>query len=142
MKIKRLEGNNPLPSKATEFSAGFDLRAIESGVMVAGTPMLIKTGFAMEIPVGHVGMVCPRSGLALKHGVTVLNAPGIIDADYRGDVGIILMKHSQGVFEFEAGDRIAQLVILQMPPMGAIREVGELDDTGRGEGGFGHTGEG
>ena len=143
MRVKRLDKNNKnqLPSKATEQSAGFDLRALTSGVVHRGCRQLVKTGFAIAIPAGMVGVVCPRSVLALKYGVTVLNAPGIIDRDYRGDVGVILINHGADDFEYKQGDRIAQLVIVSEYGGDIMMyEVDDLDDTDRGAGGFGHTG--
>ncbi|MBT0955906.1 dUTP diphosphatase [Alphaproteobacteria bacterium KMM 3653] len=136
----------PLPSYATAGAAGADVRANfapdmrEAGVLLApGARALIPTGFAMEIPAGFEVQVRPRSGLALKHGVTLANAPGTIDADYRGPLGVILINHGEAPFGVGHGDRIAQLVIA--PVVQARFEVVEgLDSTARGAGGFGSTG--
>lgn len=142
--IKRLDNATglDLPAYATEDSAGMDLVAAIDGTMTlaAGKTALVKTGLAIALPKGYEAQVRPRSGLALKHGVTVLNSPGTIDADYRGEIGIILINHSQQDFEIERGMRIAQMVIA--PYSRASWELTEsLDDTARGTGGFGSTGE-
>lgn len=132
----------PLPQYETSRSAGLDLRAaIPSARDIApGARELIPTGFAIELPGGYEGQVRPRSGLALRYGVTVLNAPGTIDSDYRGEVGVLLVNHGEATFVVRPGARIAQLVI------GSVRRavlacVERLDVTSRGAGGFGHTGE-
>lgn len=142
--IKRLDNATglDLPAYATEDSAGMDLVAAIDGTMTlaAGKTALVKTGLAIALPKGYEAQVRPRSGLALKHGVTVLNSPGTIDADYRGEIGVILINHSQKDFEIERGMRIAQMVIA--PYSRASWELTEsLDDTARGTGGFGSTGE-
>lgn len=130
---------HPLPVPATPRSAGLDLKATEYAAIPAGGRALIKTGIKLAIPDGFAGLICPRSGLALKHGVTVLNAPGVLDADYRGEVGVILANFGELPFIVEPGDRIAQLVLVHYRPA-LLVEVGSLDETERGEGGFGHTG--
>jgi len=130
-----------LPAYATEHSAGMDLLAAVEGevVLAPGHHQLIPTGIAIALPPGSEAQVRPRSGLALKHGVTVLNAPGTIDADYRGEVGVILINLGQDPFTVRRGTRIAQLVIA--PYARAIwRPVAALDDSARGTGGFGSTG--
>ena len=129
----------PLPSYATEGSAGMDLRADVEVRLEPGERKLVPTGIAIEIPPGFEGQVRPRSGLALKRGVTTLNAPGTIDADFRGEVGVILINHGQEPVSLERGERIAQLVIARFERV-ALREVDALSETGRGAGGFGHTG--
>jgi len=135
------QSNNDLPAFATPSSAGMDLRAfLESDIVIApGERALVPTGLHMALPVGYEAQVRPRSGLAYKHGVTVLNSPGTIDADYRGDVGVILINHGDSDFVVQSGDRIAQLVVAQYASFtwGAVTD---LPDTARGEGGFGHTG--
>ena len=135
------QSNNDLPAFATPSSAGMDLRAfLESDIVIApGERALVPTGLHMALPVGYEAQVRPRSGLAYKHGVTVLNSPGTIDADYRGDVGVILINHGDSDFVVQSGDRIAQLVVAQYASFtwGAVTD---LSDTTRGEGGFGHTG--
>jgi dUTP pyrophosphatase len=130
-----------LPTYATEQSAGMDLTAaLEEAIEIdSGERMLIPTGLTIELPTGYEAQVRPRSGLALKHGVTVLNAPGTIDADYRGEIGVILANLGQEPFTVERGMRIAQMVIAQH----AIVEwevADELSETERGKGGFGSTG--
>ncbi|MBT3364053.1 MAG: dUTP diphosphatase, partial [Flavobacteriales bacterium] len=109
------QSNNDLPAFATPSSAGMDLRAfLESDIVIApGERALVPTGLHMALPVGYEAQVRPRSGLAYKHGVTVLNSPGTIDADYRGDVGVILINHGDSDFVVQSGDRIAQLVVAQ-----------------------------
>lgn len=135
------QSNNDLPAFATPSSAGMDLRAfLESDIVIApGERALVPTGLHMALPVGYEAQVRPRSGLAYKHGVTVLNSPGTIDADYRGDVGVILINHGDGDFVVQSGDRIAQLVVAQYASF-TWDAVTDLSDTARGEGGFGHTG--
>jgi len=133
--------SNPLPSYATAASAGMDIRAdlkepIQLGV---GERKLIPTGLFIELPVGYEAQVRPRSGLALKQGITCLNAPGTIDADYRGELGIILINHSNDVQVIQPGDRIAQLVVQSVVTCN-WESVSELTDSARGQGGFGHTG--
>jgi dUTP pyrophosphatase len=133
--------SNPLPSYATAASAGMDIRAdlkepVQLGV---GERKLIPTGLFIELPVGYEAQVRPRSGLALKQGVTCLNAPGTIDADYRGELGIILINHSNEVQVIQPGDRIAQLVVQSVVTCN-WESVSELTDSARGQGGFGHTG--
>jgi dUTP pyrophosphatase len=128
-----------MPVAATLGAAGYDLCASENKIITPSSPILVKTGLSMNIPRGYVGMVCSRSGLALKHGVFVLNAPGIIDSDYRGDIGVILYNSGDVDFEVIAGDRIAQILFVRLAPIG-LEEVDSLDETVRGEGGFGSTG--
>ena len=135
------QSNNDLPAFATPSSAGMDLRAfLESDIVIApGERALVPTGLHMALPVGYEAQVRPRSGLAYKHGVTVLNSQGTIDADYRGDVGVILINHGDSDFVVQSGDRIAQLVVAQYASF-TWDAVTDLSDTARGEGGFGHTG--
>jgi dUTP pyrophosphatase len=131
----------PLPEYATEESAGLDLLAavVSPVVLAPGQRALIPTGIAVALPRGYEAQVRPRSGLALKHGITVLNTPGTIDADYRGEVGVILVNLGQEPVEITRGMRIAQLVLA--PATRAIlAEVAELPESGRGDGGFGSTG--
>ena len=132
-----------LPGYATEFSAGMDLlAAIEAEVVLApGERRLIPSGIAIALPAGIEAQVRPRSGLALKHGITVLNAPGTIDADYRGEVGVILINLGREPFTIQRGDRIAQLVIASHA-QARWRLVEALDDSARGAGCFGSTGTG
>lgn len=141
--FKRLEGNEDiaLPSKMSEWAAGFDLQAAvsEPVVLAPGERKLIPTGLAMAMPPQVEAQVRPRSGLAFKHGITCLNSPGTIDADYRGEVKVLLINHGQEPFTINRGERIAQMVIQQLPEI-TIAEADELPDTVRGAGGFGHTG--
>ncbi len=142
MKIKVINrSKHPLPSYATTHSAGMDLRAnLDQPVVLK--PMqraLIPTGLYIELPEGYEAQIRPRSGLALKKGITLLNSPGTIDADYRGEVGIILVNLSQEDFTVEDGERICQMVVAAYVQAG-WEEVRTLGETDRGEGGFGHTG--
>ena len=135
------KSKHPLPQYATEQSAGMDLRAnLDQPITLA--PMqrcLVPTGLYMALPIGFEAQVRPRSGLAIKKGITVLNSPGTIDADYRGEVCVILINLSAEPFVIEDGERIAQMVIARHEQV-AWEEVEVLDDTERGAGGFGHTG--
>lgn len=135
------EGPNPLPEYETADSAGMDLRAHLNAALTLdpGERALVPTGMCMEIPPGYEGQVRPRSGLALKQGLTVLNAPGTIDADYRGDVGVILVNTSTTAQTLEPGDRIAQIVFAPVT-RAQFMEVEQLGDSGRSSGGFGSTG--
>ncbi|MFZ9777343.1 MAG: dUTP diphosphatase [Schleiferiaceae bacterium] len=137
------ESPYPLPEYATPHSAGLDLRAhLDAAVVLQpGERRLIPTGLRMALPDGWEAQVRPRSGLALKHGITVLNSPGTIDADYRGPIGVILINHSSEAFEIAPGERIAQLVFARYE-RATWQIVNELDSTERGAGGFGHSGRG
>jgi dUTP pyrophosphatase len=130
-----------LPAYQSEGAAGLDLRADEACALLPGERRLVPTGIAVEIPPGHEGQVRPRSGLALRHGIAIVNAPGTIDADYRGEVGVILVNLGQEPFSVARGDRIAQLVIAPVVRV-EVREADALADSGRGAGGFGSTGKG
>ena len=131
----------PLPSRATPGSAGFDLHAgIEGELELApGGRMLVPTGIAIALPAGHEAQVRPRSGLALKQGLTLLNSPGTVDSDYRGEIGVILINHGEKAVTISRGDRIAQLVVQRLPGS-SLSEVESLPESERGAGGFGHTG--
>jgi dUTP pyrophosphatase len=131
----------PLPRYQTEGAAGMDLHAALAAplTLAPGDRALIPTGWAVAIPPGFEGQVRPRSGLALRHGVTVLNAPGTVDADYRGEMKVLLVNHGRDPFHVAAGDRIAQLVICPVA-RATLRRVDGLDATTRGEGGYGSTG--
>lgn len=135
------KGRQPLPSYATPHSAGMDLRAnLEKPVILEpGQRALIPTGLFLELPEGTEAQVRPRSGLAFKHGITVLNSPGTIDADYRGEVGVLLINHGREAFEVKDGERVAQLVIARYERANLL-EVTDLASSARGAGGFGHTG--
>jgi dUTP pyrophosphatase len=140
VKIKRLREVS-LPCYMTEQAAGVDLHAAldEAFVLHPGERALVPTGLALEIPAGYEAQVRPRSGLALRHGISLVNTPGTIDADYRGEVGIILINHGKEPFTVEPGERIAQLVFARFE-RAQFLEVQELGETERGSGGFGHTG--
>ncbi len=142
MKIQVInKGHQPLPAYATPQSAGMDLRAnIDEPIVLR--PMerrLIPTGLHIALPVGFEAQIRPRSGLALKHGITVLNTPGTVDADYRGEIMVLLVNFSQDDFLINDGERIAQMVIARHE-QGEFVEVESLDETERGTGGYGHTG--
>ena len=142
MKIEIInESHHPLPQYATPLSAGMDLRAnLDAPVVLRPLERrLIPTGLRIALPEGYEAQVRPRSGLALKKGITVLNTPGTIDADYRGEIGVILINLSQEDFVVEDGERIAQMIIARHE-QGELISVEVLDETERGEGGFGHSG--
>ena len=143
VKIKRLRNGDglPLPAKMTEHAAGFDLSAAvaEAVTIAPGEIRLIPCGFAMALPPGYEAQVRPRSGLATRHGITMVNAPGTIDADYRGEVHVPLINLGKNSFTVERGMRVAQMLIAPVPVVQLI-EVDDLDATERGTGGFGHTG--
>jgi len=142
LRVKRLGPLAELPRYMTEGSAGMDLAAaLEQPLELAphGGRALVPTQLAVELPPGHEGQVRPRSGLAVKHGVTVLNAPGTIDEDYRGEVKVALVNLGPEPFRVEPGMRVAQLIVAPVTRV-EVQAVDELRDTGRGGGGFGHTG--
>jgi len=140
IKIKRLD-NIPLPRYMTEHSVGMDICAAVNSeiVLMPGERALIPTGIAIALPPGFEAQIRPRSGLAIKHGIGMLNSPGTIDPDYRGEVRVILINLGDKPFKIKRGDRIAQMVISKIA-YARIKEVSELPSTTRGEGGFGHTG--
>jgi dUTP pyrophosphatase len=131
----------PLPAYMTEHAAGMDLRAAvtEPLTLAPGAYALVPTGLRLAIPPGYEGQVRPRSGLAAKHGVTLVNTPGTIDADYRGEVCVVMINHGAEPFTVNRGDRIAQLVLSSVV-RAEVAAVAELEETARGAGGFGHTG--
>jgi dUTP pyrophosphatase len=139
--VRRLDPKLPLPSAAHEGDAGYDLRAREAIILApGGGRAAVPTGIAVGIPPGCAGLVLPRSGLALRHGVTCLNAPGLIDAGYRDEIRVILVNHDPAeAFSIEVGDRIAQLVIQAVESV-EWAEVDDLGESARGRGGFGSTG--
>lgn len=141
IEIKRIKPSTQLPRYMTSLSAGMDISAEpdEPILLAPGERCLIPTGIAVAIPPGFEIQVRPRSGLAINHGVTLVNTPGTIDADYRGEIKIIVINHGRDVFEIKPGDRIAQLVVAPVVQAQLI-EVSTLDSTERGSGGFGHTG--
>lgn len=135
------KSKHELPKYATKLSAGMDLRANidEPIILQPGERRLVPTGIHIGLPQGYEAQVRPRSGLALKHGITCLNTPGTIDADYTGDVGVILINHGHEPFTINDGDRIAQMIIAKFKKVTWV-EVDVLQETERGDGGFGHTG--
>lgn len=142
MKVKIVNhSKNPLPEYATLHSAGMDVRAhIEAGIELKPLERkLVPTGLFIEIPPGYEAQIRPRSGLALKHGISVLNTPGTIDADYRGEIGVIVVNLSSDEYVIEPGERICQMVINKHESI-EWQHVEKLDETSRGAGGFGHTG--
>ena len=144
VRIRRLPGAEdlPLPVRASEQAAGMDLRAavLEPLVLAPGERNLIPTGIAVALPPDHEGQVRPRSGLAVKHGLALVNSPGTIDADYRGEIRVIMINLGSEPVRLERGDRIAQLVVQRLPRV-EWEPVDSLDETERGAGGFGHTGD-
>lgn len=152
MQIKRINDHDlPIPARATEGAAAFDLQAVDGGKLWPGDRALVSTGFAWDLSWGRkpdgtvasklAGLVIPRSGLAWKHGITVLNAPGLIDSDYRGEIKVMLVNLGSVPWEWSAGDRIAQLMLAHpFRPLSDLEEVEDLTDTARGAGGFGSTG--
>jgi dUTP pyrophosphatase len=139
LKVKRLNPAAILPSYARAGDAGLDLFAVKALSIAPGASVLVPTGIAIELPPGTEGQVRPRSGLALKHAITVLNTPGTVDEGYRGEVGVILINHGQTMFAVEAGMKIAQLVVTPRIQV-EVAEVAALQDSERGAGGFGSTG--
>lgn len=138
--LKQLTPDLPIPSYAYEGDAGVDLRATEDMVLKPFERAMVPTGIAIAIPVGYAGFVLPRSGLAAKHGISLVNAPGLIDSNYRGEIKAILINlDPKNDFEIRKGDRIAQLVIMAVPEASFV-PVDDLSETVRGEGGFGSSG--
>ena len=143
LKVKRLDNNTdlPLPSYQSDGSSGLDLRAAVNKALTLqpGDIELVPTGLSISLPEGYEAQIRPRSGLALKHGLAFVNAPGTIDADYRGEIGVIAINLGKKPLTIKRGERIAQMVI-QKVSRAIVEEVDELDTTQRGEGGFGHSG--
>lgn len=141
--VKRLRtgSTNPLPCYMTLHAAGMDLYAEldEELILQPGMRSLVPTGIAIALPEGYEAQIRPRSGLALKHGISLVNAPGTIDPDYRGEIGVIVINHGSVPFTVKSGERIAQIVFAPFS-RAILEEVDELDGTARGDGGFGHTG--
>lgn len=127
------------PSAATLNSNGYDLCCIEETIVEPEKWKLVKLGFAVEIPVGYAMLITPKSGLALKHGISVLNSPGLIDSDYRGEVGVVVVNHNDGPYTFNKGDKVAQAIFIKTEEV-KFWEVDILSSTSRGDGGFGSTG--
>jgi len=138
--VRRLEADARLPSRSYDDDAGFDLYAAEAATVPAGGRASVRTGIALEIPERHAGLVLPRSGLAAEHGIALVNAPGLIDAGYRGEVRVLLLNTDAGEdFEIAVGDRIAQLLVVRVEAPDVV-EVDELATSERGEAGFGSSG--
>lgn len=145
MEIKIFSSSkHPLPQYATPLSAGLDLRANldEPVILAPGLSKLIPTGLHIQLPAGYEAQIRPRSGLALKHCITVLNSPGTIDADYRGEIGVIIINHGPNSFTINDGERIAQMVITkhEQAEWKPCADISKLDETERGSGGYGHSG--
>jgi dUTP pyrophosphatase len=140
LEVRRLRADAVLPSRAHAGDAGFDLVACEGVELAPGARAMVGTGVAVSIPEGHAGLVLPRSGLAARHGITVVNAPGLIDEGYRGEVRVVLLNtDTSASFAVEPGMRIAQLVVVALPAV-EVTEVAELATSERGSDGFGSTG--
>lgn len=143
LRVKRLDGNEDmaLPSYETDGASGLDLRAAVDGELTLhpGEIRLVPTGLAISLPPGYEAQIRPRSGLALKHGVGMVNTPGTIDSDYRGEIGLVLINWGKSPFVIKRGDRIAQMVVTRVS-RAQVLEVDRLETTERGEGGFGHSG--
>ena len=138
--FQRLSEAAQPPTRAHDHDAGYDLRAAEPATLGPGERASVGTGIAVEIPEGHAGLVLPRSGLAARHGIALVNAPGLIDAGYRGEVRVLLLNTDRDKgFEIEPGDRIAQLVVVDLPEV-EFAEADSLSETVRGAGGFGSSG--
>lgn len=143
IEFKKLRTEAQIPQYMTSLAAGLDVHAlpIKSILLAPGQRCLVPTGLAVAIPTGYEIQVRPRSGMAIKHGITLVNSPGTIDADYRGEIGVILINHGSETFTINPGDRIAQLVVAPVCQADLV-EVEQLSETTRGSGGFGHTGGG
>jgi dUTP pyrophosphatase len=140
LRVRRLDVRARLPTRAYPGDAGLDLYALEDGVLDPGERASVRTGIAVEIPEGEAGLVLPRSGLAARHGIALVNAPGLIDAGYRGEIRVLLLNTDRSLsFELAAGDRIAQLVLVKVQTPEVV-EVEELAVSQRGAGGFGSSG--
>jgi dUTP diphosphatase len=140
LRVRRLDTGAQLPTRAYDGDAGLDLHALEAGRLEPGERMAVRTGIAVEIPPGQAGLVLPRSGLAARHGIALVNAPGLIDAGYRGEIQVLLLNTDRTrAFSISAGDRIAQLVLVRVEAP-AVLEVDELAGSERGAGGFGSSG--
>ncbi|HVW18724.1 MAG TPA: dUTP diphosphatase [Solirubrobacteraceae bacterium] len=140
LRVRRLDEAAILPSRAHEGDAGYDLHAIEELTLAPGERAKVRTGIAVEIPDGHAGLVMPRSGTAARNGIAMVNAPGLIDCGYRGELQVLLLNTDRVVpFQIAIGDRIAQLVLVRVQTP-AVEEVAELSQSHRGDGGFGSSG--
>lgn len=134
-----LESGANIPSYATSGAAGADLRSTERLILPSGARAMVRTGVRMAIPAGFEVQIRPRSGLAIKHGITMVNSPGTIDSDYRGEVKVLMINHGHEPFTIEVGERIAQMVVCPVV-RASFEVVNDLEETQRGEGGFGSTG--
>ena len=140
LRVTRLDERAILPSRAYDGDAGLDLYSVEEAMLAPGARASVGTGIAVEIPDGHAGLVLPRSGLAARHGIALVNAPGLIDAGYRGEVRVLLLNTDRDAeYRVTAGDRIAQLLVIRVDPLGVV-EVDTLAHSQRGDGGFGSSG--
>ena len=140
LRVQRLDPAARLPVRAHDDDAGYDLHALDTVTLAPGARAMVRTGIAIELPAGHAGLVLPRSGLAARHGIALVNAPGLIDAGYRGELQVLLLNTDrEAAFEVAAGDRIAQLVVVAVAAP-AVVEADALAATVRGEGGFGSSG--
>ena len=139
IRIKKLYPDVETPKYQTSGAVGFDLRAVENVSIPSGETRLVGTGLAVELPHGYELQIRPRSGLALKHSITVLNSPGTVDSDYRGEIKVLLINHGKSDFQISKGDRIAQAVVNRVEIVDIV-EVEELSETQRGDKGFGSTG--
>jgi dUTP pyrophosphatase len=140
LRVQLLDPAAQLPTVSHEGDAGFDLYAVDALTLAPGERAAVRTGIAIEVSHGHAALVLPRSGLAAKHGISVVNAPGLIDSGYRGEVQVLLLNNDrQAAFEIAPGDRIAQLVLIRVESP-AVEEAAALTETERGEGGFGSSG--
>lgn len=140
LRVQRLDPRARLPARAHDGDAGYDLHALEEAILAPGERAMVGTGLAVEIPAGHAGLVLPRSGNAARHGIALVNAPGLIDAGYRGELKVLLLNTDRAeTFKVEAGMRIAQLVLVRVETP-EVEEVAALSDSARGAGGFGSSG--
>lgn len=140
LRVNRLDPRARLPTRAHAGDAGYDLYALEAARLEPGTRLAVPTGIAIALPPGHAGLVLPRSGTAMKHGIALVNAPGLVDEGYRGELRVLLLNTDRdAAFDIAAGDRIAQLLIVA-PALPEVVEVDDLDATSRGDGGFGSSG--
>lgn len=137
--VKQLDPRLPLPRQATSGDAGVDLYAREGGTLDPGQRTMVPTGIAVAVPEGYVGLISPRSGLAVRHGISLVNAPGILDAGYRGEIHAVVINEGDEPFEYERGERIAQLVVVPFVTP-EFEVVDELPTSERGDGGFGSSG--
>lgn len=137
--VKQLDPDLPLPRHATGGDAGVDLYARETGTIWPGERKLVPTGIAVAVPSGYVGLIAPRSGLAIKYGISLVNSPGVLDSGYRGEIQAVMVNGGDEAFDYKRGDRIAQLVVVPYAHQ-QFEVVEDLPDSDRGEGGFGSTG--